>query len=157
VILKIHFLIMQKIYLLFIGMLLSAMVYAQHMTGEERAVQQAIEKMFAALTKADTTALKLFCTGDVKFYEYGQIWTMDTLIQKLMQTKSIPDFIRNNSFEFVSTTINKKTAWVTYYLQSTIYRNGKEEIIKWMETVILLKEKKQWRINILHSTRLVKN
>ncbi len=148
---------MQKIYLLFIAMLLSAMVQAQSVTGEQRVVQQAIEKTFAALTNADTTALKLYCTGDVKFYEYGQIWTMDTLIQKVMQTKSIPDFKRNNSFAFVSTTINKKTAWVTYYLQSTISRSGKEENIKWMETVILLKDKKQWRINVLHSTRLVKS
>jgi SnoaL-like domain len=147
---------MQKIYLLFIAMLLSAMVHAQHVTGEELTVQQAIEKMFTALTNADTTALKLYVTGDVKFYEYGQIWTIDTLIQKVIQTKSIPDFKRTNSFAFVSTTINKKTAWVTYYLQSTVSRNGKEEIMKWMETVILLKEKKQWRINVLHSTRLIK-
>jgi ketosteroid isomerase-like protein len=147
---------MRKIYLLFIGMLLSAMLHAQNVAREVRAVQQSIEKMFDALTNADTAALKLYCTGDVKFYEYGQIWTIDTLIQKVMQANSIPDFKRTNSFEFVSTSISKKTAWVTYYLQSIISRNGKEEIIKWMETVILLKEKKQWRINVLHSTRLIK-
>jgi ketosteroid isomerase-like protein len=154
---KIHFLIMQKINLLFIAMLLSAMVLAQQATNEKRSVQQSIEKMFAALTNADTTALKLYCTGDVKFYEYGQIWTMDTLIQKVMQAKSIPDYKRTNSFTFVSTNISKKIAWATYYLQSTISRNGKEEIVKWMETVILLKDKKQWRINVLHSIRIVKN
>jgi hypothetical protein len=91
----------------------------------------------------------------VRFYEYGQVWNMDTLIQKVMQSKLISDFKRTNNFEFVETTINKNTAWVTYYLQSTIYRYGKEEIIKWMETVILFKVKKQWRINVLHSTRLV--
>lgn len=67
------------------------------------------------------------------------------------------DFKRINSFEFVNTTINKKTAWVTYYLQSTITRNNQQEIINWMETVILLKEKNQWKITVLHSTRLVKN
>jgi len=39
---------MQKIKLLFIAMLLPAMVYAQDVTGEERAVQQSIEKMFTA-------------------------------------------------------------------------------------------------------------
>jgi SnoaL-like domain len=147
---------MQKIYLLFIGMLLSAMVHAQNVKGEEGAVQQSIEKMFAALTNADTTALKFYCTGDVKFYEYGQIWTMDTLIHKVVQNKSIPDLKRTNSFSYVNTTISKKMAWVTYYLQSTVSRSGKEEMIKWMETVILLKEKKHWRISVLHSTRLVK-
>lgn len=147
---------MQKINLFFIAMHLAAMVNAQTATGEERAVQQAIEKMFAALTNADTSVLKLYCTVDVKFYEYGQIWTIDTLIQKVVLNNSIPDFKRTNSFSYVNTTINKKMAWVTYYLQSTVSRSGKEEMIKWMETVILLKEKKHWRISVLHSTRLAK-
>jgi ketosteroid isomerase-like protein len=145
---------MQKIYFLTIVLLLSAIASAQHKKKQREPVQQTVEKMFATLTNADTVALKLFCTADIRFYEYGQIWTIDTLIQKLMQSKSIPDFKRTNSFEFVSTTIKGKTAWVTYYLQSTITRNGKEELIKWMETVVLLKEKKNWKINVLHSTRL---
>ncbi len=148
---------MQKINLLFITILLSVMVHAQHVTGEERAVQQSIEKMFTALTNADTIALKLYCTGDVKFYEYGQIWTIDTLIQKVMQTKSITDFKRTNSFTFVNTTINKKSAWVTYYLESIITSNGKQEIINWQETVVLKREKRQWKIDVLHSTRIIKN
>jgi hypothetical protein len=132
------------------------MVHAQNVNGEEGTVQQSIEKMFAALTNADTSVLKLYCTVDVKFYEYGQIWTIDTLIQKVVLNNSIPDFKRTNSFSYVNTTINKKMAWVTYYLQSTVSRSGKEEMIKWMETVILLKEKKHWRISVLHSTRLAK-
>lgn len=148
---------MQKINLLFITILISVMVHAQHVTGEERAVQQSIEKMFAALTNADTIALKLYCTGDVKFYEYGQIWTIDTLIQKVMQTKSIPDFKRTNSFAFVNTTINKKSAWVTYYLESIITRNGKQEMLNWLETVVLIKQKGQWKMDVLHSTRIFEN
>jgi Domain of unknown function (DUF4440) len=113
--------------------------------------------MFAALTTADTTALKTFFTPTVRFYEYGQIWTIDALIKKVMQSKSIADFKRSNSFEFINTTINQNIAWVTYYLQSTITRNGKEELIKWQETVVLVKQKNEWKIDVLHSTRLYKN
>ncbi len=82
---------------------------------------------------------------------------MDTLIHKFMQSKSIPDFKRTNKFEFVSTTIKKETAWVTYYLNSIITRNGKEEIVKWMETVVLIKDNKQWKIEVLRSSRLTNN
>lgn len=142
---------------LFIALLFPASVFAQTISKEEKAAQQTVEKMFATLTNTDTTALKLYCTTNVKFYEYGQIWTIDTLIQKVMQTKFIPDFKRTNSFEFVNTIINKRIAWTTYYLQSTFTRNGKEEIIKWMETIVLVKEKKNWKINVLHSTRISKN
>ncbi len=148
---------MLKIKFIFIVFIFSSSVHAQIITKEEYAVHQSIETLFTALTNADTAALKTFVTPSVRFYEYGQIWTIDTLIQKVMQSKSIPDFKRTNSFEFVSTRISKKTAWVTYYLQSIFTRNGKVETIKWMETVILLKEKGQWKINVLHSTRLIKN
>lgn len=145
----------QKIYLLLIVLFLAAGVAAQTKE-EQKTVQQTVENMFATLTNADTAALKTFVTANVHFYEYGQVWTIDTLIQKVVQSASAPGFKRTNSFEFVSTAINKNTAWVTYYLQSTFTRNGKEDIVKWMETVVLIKQKKQWKINVLHSTRLNK-
>lgn len=147
---------MSKIKLLFIALLLSLSAHAQTLTPEQTAVQDAIENLFAALTNADTTAMKNFATRTVRFYEYGEVWPMDTLISKVMKSKSIPDFKRTNKFEFVNTTINQNTAWVTYYLQSTFTRNGKEELVKWMETVVLIKDKKEWKIDVLHSTRLVK-
>lgn len=145
----------QKINLLLIALLFSASAYAQT-TQEQKTVQQTVENMFATLTNTDTAALKTFVTANVHFYEYGQVWTIDSLIQKVMQSSSTPGFKRTNSFEFVNTTINKKTAWVTYYLQSTFTRNGKEDIVKWMETVVLIKQKTEWKINVLHSTRLPK-
>lgn len=150
---------MKKINLstLLFGLLLSAISYGQNAAKDQAAVQHTVEKLFAALSNLDTAALQLNCTNQVRFYEYGQVWTVDTLIQKVMQSRSIPDFKRTNSFEFVHTAINQKTAWVTYYLQSAFTRNGKKEIIKWMETVVLLQEKKQWKINVLHSTRLLNN
>ena len=148
---------MKNLSFVFMLMFVTAAAIAQPVSKQQQVVQQTIQNMFATLTNADTAALKTFVTANVRFYEYVQIWTIDTLIQKVIQSKSIPGFKRSNSFEFVSTTINKKTAWVTYYLQSTFIRNGKEELVKWLETVILIKEKKHWKINVLHSTRLLKN
>lgn len=146
-----------SLFLLLILICNSVIIHAQSLKQQEQIVQQTIIKLFTALSNSDTVSMKLFSTSDVKFYEYGQVWTIDTMIQKVMQSRSIPDFKRTNKFEFVSTTINKQTAWVTYYLKSTFTRNGKEELVKWMETVILLKEKNQWKITVLHSTRLIKN
>ena len=146
--------IIKKINLFFISLLLSAALFAQTISKKEAVIHQAVEHLFAALTNTDTAAIKRSCTDDVRFYEYGQIWTIDTLIQKVMQNKSISDFKRTNSFEFVSTAINQQTAWVTYYLQSTFIRNGKEDLVKWMETVVLQKQNKIWKIKLLHSTRL---
>lgn len=145
-------------YFLLILFCISTTVKAQDpLSGGQQAVQQTIIKLFTALSNSDTAGMKLFSTSDVKFYEYGQVWTMDTMIQKVIVVSKASDFKRINSFEFVNTTISKKNAWVTYYLQSVFTRNGKDETVKWMETVVLVKEKNQWKINVLHSTRLIKN
>lgn len=146
----------QKIKLLLIVLLFSASANAQT-TQEEKRVQQAVENMFATLASADTAALKNFVTAGVRFYEYGQSWTIDSLIRIVTPTVSVPDFKRTNFFTFVKTTVRKNTAWVTYHLQSVITANGKEQTAFWMETVILVKEKKEWKIEVLHSTRLMKN
>lgn len=148
---------MIKIIILAIAILFTIKVKAQSPSKSRMVLQQAVEGMFAALTNADTVALKKYCTRDVRFYEYGQIWTIDTLIQKVILSKTIPDFKRTNIFEFVDTTKYKNRAWVTYYLQSVFTRNGKEDLAKWMETVVLIKHKSQWQVHVLHSTRLVKS
>lgn len=148
---------MLKIKLLLMALFLSAAAHAQtSSTPEQITIQQTIKNLFAALIDADTTAMKKFTTSTVRFYEYGEVWPMDTLISKVMKNKSIVDFKRTNKFEFLNSTIHKNTAWATYYLQSTFTRNGKEELVRWMETVVLIKDKKGWKIDVLHSTRLTK-
>jgi hypothetical protein len=147
---------MNKVLCFFLLIQITSGGHAQTTTKEKQAVQHTVEKMFKALGEADTAALKTYVTDDVNFYEYGQVWNLDTLIHKVMLSKAIPDFKRTDRFEFVKTTIQQNTAWVTYYLQSVFIRNGKEEIVNWMETVILINEKKNWKISVLHSTRLSK-
>ena len=148
---------MTKLYSVLIVLLYASTLCGQTLTSEQAQVQQTIKNLFAALTEADTVAMKTFSSTNVRFYEYGEVWPMDTLISKAIKSKSISDFKRTNSFDFVSTTINNNTAWTTYYLQSTFFRNGKEEIVKWMETIVLIKDKNRWNVDVLHSTRLSKN
>lgn len=142
---------MQKINFLLFSLLFSAITSAQTTNSEQVTVQQTIQNLFTALSNRDSAGLRLHSTADVHFYEYGEVWTIDTLIKKVMFIKPA-DYKRTNSFEFVKTTIDGNTAWVTYYLQSEITRNGKKEIVKWMETVVLVKQKEQWKIQLLHSS-----
>lgn len=142
---------MQKVKLLLISLLISAITSAQTNNSEQVAVLQTIQNLFAALSNRDSTGLRLHSTYDVHFYEYGEVWTIDTLIRRVMMNKPA-DYKRTNSFDFVKTTIEGNTAWVTYYLQSEITRNGKKELVKWMETVVLVKHKEQWKIKLLHSS-----
>ncbi len=144
---------MKKNILLSAAIFISIVLVAQEQsTKEQMVVQQTVIKLFDALSNSDTAGLKLYGTVDIKFYEYGQIWTIDTLIQGMMVISKAADYKRANKFDFVHTAIHGNTAWATYYLQSQITRNGKQELVKWMETVVLIKQKGHWKIKLLHST-----
>ena len=90
--------------------------------------------------------------ADIALYEYGQVWNIDTLILKAITQNQATDFKRINTFDFINTTADKNTAWVTYRLQSAITRDGKQGTLQWLETIVLVKEKKQWKVKHLHST-----
>ena len=144
---------MRKISIALSILLFSAAVQAQQpLTSDQQSVQQTVIKVFDALSNRDSMSLKLYCTDDVRFYEYGQTWNMDTLINKAIRLNTATDFKRINTIDFVNTTISNKVAWATYNNQAEITMNGKQRTVKWLETVVLVKKKKRWKLKVLHST-----
>ena len=144
---------MKKIIILLIATVLTRQLYAQgQLTRNQQAVQQAVLKLFNALSNRDSVNLKLFCADDITLYEYGQVWNLDTLINKAIRLNTASDFKRINTIDFINTTISKKAAWTTYLNQADINRDGKQTTVKWIETVVLVNQKKRWKIKVLHST-----
>lgn len=144
---------MKKTSLLLITFSISTMLMAQEqLSTSQQAVQQTVIKMFDALSNRDSVSLKSYCTADVTLYEYGQSWNIDTLILKAITLNQSTDFKRTNRFDFINTTADKTMAWVTYHLNSSITRDGKQSTVQWLETVVLVKERKQWKVKHLHST-----
>ena len=124
---------------------------------DEQGVQQTVKNVFDALSNRDAASLRSNCTSDVRFYEYGEAWTADSLINKAIIRKTATDFRRTNNLDFVSTTINEDVAWVTYNLHSEITSNGKNSSVHWLETVVLVREEKKWKVKVLHSTMIKKD
>lgn len=143
---------MKKIFLSLIAFSVSALYAQKQLTKEQQAVQQTVIKMFDALSNRDSVNLKEYCTADISLFENGITWNLDTLIFKAITLNQATDFKRTNTIDFINTTVKKNTAWATYNLTSEITRNGKHGFVKWLETVVTVREKKQWKIKILHST-----
>ena len=136
-----------------IAIVFTGQLHAQNqLSKKQQTVQQAVVQLFDALSNRDSVSLKNYCTADIAFYEYGQVWNIDTLILKAIIQNQAADFKRTNTFDFINTSADKNTAWVTYYLQSAITRDGKQVTVQWLETVVLVKEKNQWKVKHLHST-----
>lgn len=120
-------------------------------------MQQTVIKLFETLSNRDSVSLKKYCAADIVLFENGSIWNVDTLILKAITLNTSTDFKRANNIDFISTTVNKNTAWATYNLHSEITRNGKQANVQWMETVVAVKERKKWKIKVLHSTLIKRN
>lgn len=143
----------RKISFLIISIFLSAILQAQQLfTKDQREVQQVIVKMFEDLSKRDSISLKFDCTPDITLYEYGHVWNIDSLINKAITQNTSSDFKRINTFDFISTETDKNMAWATYRLNSLIIKDSKELAIQWLETVVLIKQKRDWKVKHLHST-----
>jgi ketosteroid isomerase-like protein len=151
---------MKKSILLQLAIMLTLHLYAQLVppkredksTTNQQAVQHTVIKFFDALSNRDSVSLKNYSTADITLYEYGQVWNIDTLILKAITQNQSANFKRTNTFEFINTTTDKTTGWVTYHLQSVITRDGKQSTIQWLETVVVVRERKQWKVKHLHST-----
>jgi hypothetical protein len=144
---------MKKITLLLFAFLFSTVLMAQQSaTTNQQEVQQTVIKFFDALSDRDSVNLKTYSTADISLYEYGQVWSIDTLILKAITLNQSINFKRTNSFEFINTTVDKNMAWVSYRLQSIVTKDGKLSTVQWLETVVLVKVKKQWKVKHLHST-----
>lgn len=144
---------MKTISFVIIIIFLSIQGIAQQLqTNDQLNVQKTLINFFEALSNKDSVSLKNYCTDDLLLFEYGQTWNLDTLIRKAIIRNTAKDFKRVNTIDFITTSVKNKTAWATYNLHSEIVSDGKQITIHWMETIIAVKERKRWKIKVLHST-----
>lgn len=118
-------------------------------------VQQVVRDMFEALAVLDVEKTKSLCTADVMILESGQVWNFDSLALRISTRKAkSADFKRVNQLDFIETKMVGNAAWVSYFNKADISFGGKTTHVKWLETVVLRKEKEVWKIALLHSTEL---
>ncbi len=138
---------MKKIALIFF--LFTQFSYAQ--TPEKGEVQQVITRFFDALSVANIPQMKAEVSDGFILLENGEIWTIDTLANKISRPKP-EGYLRQNSFDFIETKIEKNRAWVYYKNKAEITSKMRNATIKWLESAILRKEKGRWRMELMHST-----
>jgi len=146
---------MRKTYLSILFVLAGLFTQAQEkLSNDQLLVQKTLTDLFQAISDRDTNKLKNSCTADIILLENGQLWNLDTLVQKVLQSRA-KDFKRVNALGFIETKINGNFAWVSYNNQAEIIKDAHHiTFVKWLETTILIKEDNSWKIRVLHSTLL---
>jgi hypothetical protein len=120
---------------------------------DQTKVKESLVKLFDALAALDMNSIKEFSTEDLTILESGIIWNLDTLAHKVDRLKGA-SFSRTNHLDFVQTEIKGNTAWSVYYNSAEMIIDGLEVHRKWLESAVLLKDGKAWKVKLLHSTTL---
>ena len=138
---------MKKIAIIFL--LFTQFSFAQ--TPEKGEVQQVITCFFDALSVTNIPQMKAEVSDGFILLENGEIWTIDTLANKISRPKP-EGYLRQNSFDFIETKVEKNRAFVYYKNKAEITSKTRNATVKWLESAILRKEKGRWRIEFMHST-----
>lgn len=139
---------MKKIFPIIILIIYSNQLIAQK---DKEKIESAIIGLFNGLSLINADTLNYYATPDFHLLEDGEVWNMDTLLNRIMPRKNA-NIKRINKFEFIRTVQKKNMAWVSYLNTAEFSQGDKKRTVKWMESAVLQKENKRWRIQLLHST-----
>ena len=141
---------MRKGTIIFVLLLTSSGMSSQK---DKLKIEAAVWGFFNGLSLINTDTLKYYTTEDFHLLEGGQVWTLDTLINKIAVRKNT-GFQRINKLEFIRTEQSGESAWVSYNNTADITVGEKQTVVRWLESAVLVKRNGRWRIQMLHSTKL---
>jgi len=110
----------------------------------------AVQNLFSAISEVNHTKMKNVVTDDFQLLEVGEDWDMDDLI-KLVKPS---EYVRKNYFNVIKIKINGDFSWVSYWNKATFTKGESVENVVWLESAVLIKEGNQWKIQMLHSTKI---
>jgi len=111
-----------------------------------------VKKLFAAMSAKDGDAMRNTCTVDFQLLEHGEEWDMDKLV-KVVQTPR-PSQQRENFFKQINARQIGNVAWVSYWNKAELHGAKQLRTIVWLESAVMIRIKDQWKIQLLHSTRV---
>ena len=121
---------------------------------EKDSIEASISKFFDGLSQIDANKLKAYTTDDFILLENGQLWNIDTLVNKMSDPKNA-GIKRVNKFQFIKTEQSGNVAWVSYHNSADFSLNEKKQTVNWLESAVLEKKNGRWKIKLLHSTRVM--
>jgi ketosteroid isomerase-like protein len=116
-------------------------------------VKTAIEGNYAAYSSFDEVRYRSTTTDDFLLLEHGELIDREGDVASMAKTGT--SFRRSDRFEFSTVKVEGDVAWAIYTLKSEIYddKRGSRDR-EWLESAILRREDGQWKMALLHSTRV---
>ncbi len=122
-------------------------------TNDVSRAKQTIVDYYAAWAAHDVARYRSLCTSDYLILDNGEMSYLD---QDIAYLRAHPEAWRGRTdhFDFRKVIVKDDQAYVVYFLNSDI-RNGQDiEHRRYLESAVLRRSARDWRVFLLHSTRL---
>ena len=149
---------MKEILLAFFLLFFTYTLPAQDVSSEEeKAIKQLVQDAFDdVFSNLDSTKITKHLTDDFLLLEHGEVWNNKTIKNYIIEAhKAEKRPTRTNSFEFIRFVKSKKSIWAAYHNYAKISMNN--EVIadlEWLESIVAIKTKEGWKLQMMHSTRV---
>jgi hypothetical protein len=111
-----------------------------------------VKKLFAAMSEQDGKAMEETSTEDFQLLEDGEEWSMQKLVAVVQANGKSHQ--RKNFFKQLRARQRGDMAWVSYWNKAEIQREKEVKIIVWLESAVMVQVDGEWKIQMLHSTRV---
>ncbi|MFP2997755.1 nuclear transport factor 2 family protein [Spongiivirga sp. MCCC 1A20706] len=150
---------MKKYILVLICLVLTTSTFSQDAKNTDpdiKAVQQLVQNIFDDIWSAKKVeTISKYHTKDFILLEHGEVWTNDTIADWCARAAKRDQGVeRINSFDFFKTEKTADRIWMAYHNYATFKSDQGESKGQWLESVIAIKTKNGWKLQMMHSTRL---
>jgi len=114
-----------------------------------------VQSLFAAMSAFDDFKMKAVVTEDFQLLEAGEVWDIDMLIMAIKPNGAL--YKRRNYFSIINVVTKTDVVWISYWNKATFSMQNKNREASWLESAVLVKEKDNWKIQLLHSTKVSSN
>ncbi len=124
----------------------------QDTQAETQQVEQVVQDLFNALAAFDYEGVEAVCTDDFLLLEHGLFWTADSRINAMKSFEGQAQIAYR--LEDFRTDIEGPTAGTSYKNEADGTMGDQQIHFKWAESAVFRKEGGQWKMVLLHSTRI---
>jgi hypothetical protein len=104
--------------------------------------------------RRDEARYRTLLTDDYLLLEDGEI--QDAAADIASMPKPADEYKRSDAFDFRTIRVHDDTGYAVYFLRSHVIEKGNARDLEWLESAIFRRTDNNWRVAVLHSTRLVK-
>jgi ketosteroid isomerase-like protein len=122
-------------------------------TNESPEIEKTITGLFDAMSAADLVKLADFLCDDFQLAEAGMVMSKQEAVD-LLKGSVNTEAQRTHKITVIRTHIDGSFAWIAYWNEARIVSEEKTREVKWLETAVLRKEKNEWKLEFLQSTKL---